>query len=177
MATLRAKRKRAHDGQSGICYYCEAILWELGQSAYARCFGIAMEQAERFKATAEHINPQKDGGTHAQWNIASSCETCNKARGATTVTLTPLQFKHLVRGEVQQGGWHPAWAFDSGIVSKTEFWQQPRTAAIKRVTKALDEGLWRKDGLTAAEKLQLLQRGLRSARSLTDRLPSMGLRR
>lgn len=119
--SLREKlghRLRVAAGQGWLCFYCRASMWSIESEAFAKQFGITVDQAKRFRCTSEHMNPRHDGGTDDPWNIVAACLFCNNGRHQRRPPPSPMEFRHIVATQIQDGGWHPAWAFRAEIVTR-----------------------------------------------------------
>jgi 5-methylcytosine-specific restriction endonuclease McrA len=114
-------RERAYQRQSGRCCYCNSPMWQSNPNMFAAKYGISMAQAKRFQCTAEHLSARQEGGPTSRNNIAAACRYCNQARHRRRVAASSSHFKVLVARRLRRCRWHPHWAFQSGIVSTSQF--------------------------------------------------------
>lgn len=80
-AARRVLRRRLHDHQGGLCYWCAR---EAGHGELDRVW------------------PGKFGGTYRLDNLVLSCTDCNKARGISDArVVNKRQAKALLRAEIR----------------------------------------------------------------------------
>ena len=81
-------------------------MWEENLELYAHALSLSRSEAKRFKCTAEHLRPRKDGGKDAAHNIVAACLHCNQNRHRRKANLSPRAYRELVSQRLGKGGWH-----------------------------------------------------------------------
>ena len=101
-------RNAAYHRQAGRCFYCTFHMWLTDRAGFAAAHGLTRRQADRLKATAEHLVAQQDGGRHGA-NVVAACHHCNQARHRfrPSTAPTPERFLKRVRSRVKHKHWHP----------------------------------------------------------------------
>ena len=90
MPNLKRLRAHAFSNQGGLCYYCNAPMWEsspaelpdLGRTPFARAL----------RCTAEHLQAREDGGRNTRNNIVPACWHCNSLRHRRKRPLAPERY-------------------------------------------------------------------------------------
>lgn len=57
-------------------------MWEDDLELFARTLGLTLRQAQKLRATAEHLQARSDGGLDHPSNIVAACAHCNHRRHA-----------------------------------------------------------------------------------------------
>lgn len=71
---IRIYRDRALIAQKNKCFYC-------------------LSRLTRKKATADHVQPRSENGSHDEDNIVAACDDCNTAKADMSLN----QFKKIIR--------------------------------------------------------------------------------
>ncbi len=104
--TPKKLRSSAHAKQDGRCYYCDQPMWIKTPDEILSERNITVQQAKRFKCTAEHLHARKDGGADKKTNIVAACRFCNHRRHQRKKDLSPDQYKKLVQSRMSKRRWH-----------------------------------------------------------------------
>jgi 5-methylcytosine-specific restriction endonuclease McrA len=114
---IQCLRQKAFNRQGGLCCYCGVRMWlnspaELTEPKWATA-------ASRLRCTAEHLEPQSEGGQDTAANIAAACAHCNQTRHKRKEPPKPAVFREEVRRRVERGSWHVRWVFESGLLRQS----------------------------------------------------------
>jgi hypothetical protein len=104
--TPKHARKRAYLSQQQRCYYCRQPMWLDDPASFCLQHGLTLNQASRFKCTAEHLTARCDGGSDGASNIVAACLHCNATRHKRRAPPDPLTFRAQVLRSVAKGSWH-----------------------------------------------------------------------
>lgn len=93
--------------QNWRCIYCDQPMWCRDVEAFASRHGLSLDRAALLQLTAEHLQPQCEGGRHSYRNIAAACLYCNRMRHQTgKQNLSPADYARYVRTELRLARWH-----------------------------------------------------------------------
>lgn len=106
--SLQGARECAFLLQDGRCFYCSQQMWTSDPRHFAAQHHLTIKQTKRYRCTAEHLRPRRDGGGHIASNIVAACWFCNSRRHMRKADLSPSQFKAHVQKRLKRGLWHPA---------------------------------------------------------------------
>ena len=114
---IKSLRQQAYDRQGGLCFYCGVPMWLNfpAELTGPKCAAAAT----RLRCTAEHLEPQSEGGPDTASNIAAACAHCNHTRHKRKEPPGPARYREEVRRRVARGGWHVRWVFESGLLHGT----------------------------------------------------------
>jgi 5-methylcytosine-specific restriction endonuclease McrA len=114
---IQSLRQQAFNRQGGRCCYCNVRMWLNSPTELtgSKC-GAA---AGRLRCTAEHLEPQSEGGSDTASNIAAACAHCNHTRHKRKKPPEPAVYREEVRRRVARGEWHVTWVFESGLLPAT----------------------------------------------------------
>ncbi|MEM5340555.1 HNH endonuclease [Paraburkholderia azotifigens] len=108
-SSLARARTRAYIQQSGLCYYCDRLMWNDadGLVAMTANANISRRKAGRFQCTAEHLIARSEGGLNSQSNIAAACRFCNMTRHRSKTPRDPLEYRKHVQNRLRRKKWQP----------------------------------------------------------------------
>ena len=70
MSRYKRLRRRAHDREGGLCFYCNVCVDSFG------------DPFSRYAPTIDHIVPKSQGGQkRSMINVVLACYSCNNERG------------------------------------------------------------------------------------------------
>jgi 5-methylcytosine-specific restriction endonuclease McrA len=98
-------RNAAAKKQNYCCFYCNAPMWQKDLVTFAATHQISTKKARFLQCTAEHLQPQSNGGKHISGNIVAACFFCNNKRHARKKVPSPPDYKRLVQQRVLRGQW------------------------------------------------------------------------
>lgn len=101
MSGALGKRHRLYFAQTGECCYCGVVMLmtgDLSVERFAKLFALTKKQAQRRRASIEHLKRRVDGGTHAIHNLALACCLCNSKRQSTPWNVYAQRRSGVVRG-------------------------------------------------------------------------------
>lgn len=104
---LQTLRLKAFERQEHRCYYCGFLMWEEEPVSFALKHKITVQQAQRFRSTAEHLIARQDGGKDMAENIVSACLFCNQTRHRLKPAPEPEMHKKGIIKQLVHHGWHP----------------------------------------------------------------------
>lgn len=100
-------RQRAHERQSGRCYYCQFPMWLTAAERIILYGDLSAAAARRFQCSAEHLVPVSQGGRNSAENVVAACLFCNRTRHRTKKVQSHYAYERYVRKRVHAGRWHP----------------------------------------------------------------------
>lgn len=104
--SLEKPRNQAFKQQNGLCFYCHKPMWVSDIDAFARQYGISLNQAQYLKCTGEHLVAHNEGGSGKLKNIVAACRFCNEKRHNRKNPPDPQAYSALVERRLQKGGWN-----------------------------------------------------------------------
>lgn len=112
---IQLLRLHAFQRQEGLCCYCGVRMWLRSPSELVGATKTAAAAA-KLRCTAEHLQPQSEGGRDTDSNIAAACAHCNHTRHKRKKPPNPTVYREDVRRRVARGSWHVTWVFDQGLL-------------------------------------------------------------
>ncbi|RWN24705.1 MAG: hypothetical protein E5Y88_21605 [Mesorhizobium sp.] len=101
LRTVQAKK------QNWRCFYCGFQMWDGDPTLFSERYHLPVGSLNRFRCTAEHLNPRMDGGEDRQENLVAACKFCNLTRHRMGKVLSPATYQRHVRKRVTARKWHP----------------------------------------------------------------------
>lgn len=107
---------RAFERQGGRCCYCGVAMWSTSPTELAG--GSPKPSAwQQLRCTAEHLEPQSEGGRHTAANITAACALCNHTRHKRKRPPEPSAYQAEVRRRMARGAWHQRWVHERGLAA------------------------------------------------------------
>ena len=101
LRSIQAKR------QGWRCFYCSFQMWNGDLALPSERYSLPAGLIERFRCTAEHLRPQRNGGKDSLDNVVAACKYCNNNRHKMRDVLSPAAYQQHVRKRVKARKWHP----------------------------------------------------------------------
>ena len=93
--------------QNWLCFYCNFPMWDGDPAPFSKRYHLPIGLLDRFRCTAEHLEPRMDGGKDTKENLVAACEFCNQTRHKMRTVLSPTAYRQHVRRRIAAGKWHP----------------------------------------------------------------------
>lgn len=113
---IQVLRRQAFERQGGRCYYCGVYMW-LASPAELPGAPRTPSGWQKLRCTAEHLEPQSEGGRHTPENITAACALCNHTRHKRKRPPEPQAYRAEVRRRMKRGAWHQRWVHERGLVA------------------------------------------------------------
>jgi 5-methylcytosine-specific restriction endonuclease McrA len=106
-STIVKHRLAAFKRQNGRCYYCGSFMWRENKEIFAIKYAISIQEAAKYKCTAEHLVARCDGGDNSNNNIVAACHFCNGVRHRRKIAPDPAKYREHIQRRLSKGKWHP----------------------------------------------------------------------
>ena len=109
-SALLRSRSIAFHKQGGLCFYCQAPMWQDDSAAFAARLNLPPRRVKYLQCTAEHLLARQNGGDDSPANVVAACSFCNRHRhwGRERRAPAPDKYRKRVRALMQAGHWYGA---------------------------------------------------------------------